>query len=441
MQQQQQNQIEEGSAFLTMGIVDTRREYITQHAKRGLYVIAVTSIQSDSYINIYATTTPDSDHPYPELPSDAKVKVKHKRRGLSIAWNPSPTNVLHKQGVKYCLVLSTMPNITTHCRAKALIEGDKPPVVPKYSGFGFSGEKESFRALRRKANPVKPSKRGYITYKCVGTKTRYTFKALTQGRKYFINVFVVSSINKRATAYEPATANSVKSRTNTIQRLRNGKPTRVSLARGRSSKVYRFDLRKSVGKLSVSVLPCRGSVRLEISGNGIDIISKIRNLKTVTLKKPKAGTYIIKIFASKNRRSNVRLVATTRSSKYAFPKLPKDTRIKIWSNLVTCDTVTLTWMGTDAVQNYCLYQHEVKQRTNKTDSYSESNQCFHHNLPDDSEKIRCKNFKHKQAAKAVITEKITGLKPDTEYVYQVYVSRRGRNHVAYNKGTVRTKSC
>ena len=73
-----------------------------------------------------------------------------------------------------------------------------------------------------------------------------------------------------------------------------------------------------------------------------------------------------------------------------------------------------------------MYAKEVKETEDPLNRIlSRWNKCIDQSSRQKSEKIMCRNVRFKDKNKAVITEQIRGLKRNTRYVLDVYVSKTG----------------
>nr|KAG5686165.1 hypothetical protein BaRGS_004504 [Batillaria attramentaria] len=134
---------------------ETRMTYTDERARAGMYVLEITSTQSDSNVFVLATLSPVRAAVYPALPPDPHVKVKAVSRGaVTFGWpDAGPENP--GRNLEYCISVSRGRKFGTHCSLIAHAKGDEKPKFTKDDFWGFTGEKERAREFRRKAKPVK----------------------------------------------------------------------------------------------------------------------------------------------------------------------------------------------------------------------------------------------------------------------------------------------
>lgn len=135
----------------------------------------------------------------------------------------------------------------------------------------------------------------------------------------------------------------------------------------------------------------------------------------------------------------LKILATTRPSKQAFPSLPEDTRIKAFDKLRTCSSATVAWLGTQERNKFCIYKKEVDENYNEDQKRREQNQCLGPDTRKKSEKVLCKYFHSQNLQKAVTTETIKGLQPGKSYLLDVYVIGHGGHSVKYQSKVVKTR--
>ncbi|XP_012500804.1 PREDICTED: protein NDNF [Propithecus coquereli] len=99
--------------------------FISSSSPSGLYQLELLSTEKDTHFKVYATTTPESDQPYPELPYDPRVDVTSLgRTTVTLAWKPSPTASLLKQPIQYCVVINKEHNFKSLCAVEAKLSAD-----------------------------------------------------------------------------------------------------------------------------------------------------------------------------------------------------------------------------------------------------------------------------------------------------------------------------
>ncbi|XP_048248110.1 protein NDNF-like [Haliotis rufescens] len=410
--------------------------YTTRDARKGIYILSLQAIKTDTTVKLFATTRPESVSLFPELPVDARIRVTAtSRRSIKFSWNPSgnPSELL-QPSLEYCVSVNKVMNFQSHCSVLAHLQGDTRPTPPPNSGFGFPWEKSKNRERQRKAKPIKAMSPKRLFYACVGSKTNFTFDKAKPETTYFIDIHVVDKNTNRSSTYVGAVVQT-KKRKRRQALLKNEKRKTVSLQKGVRSVSVKLVLTKQVEKGVLELKSCRGVLPFEILyDNKLIHKSAVRRIKIVRMKNLPAGAYILR-FKGKRKRKRSVMVFFTESGRYRPPRLPVDYRIKVFNTLTTCTNVTLAWMGSNVKQKYCLYKKELvdNQKVRK-------HRCSDPGHRSDREKVFCTRFRHRQPSKAVISKTVTGLKPGTNYLFDVYISRGNSASLVYLNQQVRTKT-
>ena len=418
--------------------------FLTDYGPSGVYTLIIKAMEDDTSVRIYATTTPYSDHPYPELPLDASVDiVSNGEDGITLMWKPSPTNTAHDIGVNYCIMANRVRNFQSMCGAEAFMHGEIPPTAPPHAGFGFAWEEHNGRTFKSQFHHRIPTNPRDVTLLCIGQKTSYTFHNLKQGEQYFFDVFVVNPRNNRSSAYNGTSAvlkSSLKA-----SWIKEKKLVPVYIKKNSGRKLFKFQQAKSSKELIISVLPCASEFDIKVSRRGRVVArGTVSYLENFTIHKAKKGTYTIDISTTEYHSASLQLYVSTKSKDLPYPELPDDRRIKVFQNKRSCDTVTVAWLGTRRKVQYCLYAKPVaaiSQFLPRT-IFANSNKCIDASSRKKSEKVMCKTVRYKNKRRAVMTEVISGLKPHTKYTFDVYATLPGTNGqtLSYNSTSIVTSS-
>lgn len=455
-QKQQQVTVDEGTELFTYKGNDVE-SYVATSTPSGLYQLELLSTEKDSNFKVYATTTPESDQPYPELPYDPRVDVTGLgRTTVTLAWKPTPTGSLMGQPVQYCVVINKEHNFKSMCAAEAKINVDDAfMMAPKpgrdfspydFAHFGFVPSDNDFRKDRglmsnkiSRGYQAKP-KNSDIIKVCIGNKNIFTVSDLKPDTQYYFDVFAVNSATNTSTAYVGTFARTKEEARQKTVELKDGKVFDVFIKR-KGSKFLRFAPVSSHQRVTLFVHACLDSVQVQVRRDGKLLLSQ--NVEGVRqfqlLGKPKAK-YLIRLRGSRKGASTLKVLATTRpSSKQPFPSLPEDTRIKAFDKLRTCSSATVAWLGTQDRNKYCVYRKEVSESYGEEQRRREQNQCAGPETRRKSEKVLCKYFHSPNLQKAVTTETITGLEPGKTYLLDVYVVGHGGHSVKYQSKLVKTR--
>ncbi|XP_066576094.1 protein NDNF [Amia ocellicauda] len=456
-QQKQQIISEEGTELFSYKGNDVE-SYVASSSPSGLYQLELISTEKDTNFKVYATTTPESDQPYPELPYDPRVDVTSLgRTTVTLAWKPTPTGSLMKQPIQYCVVINKEHNFKSLCAVEGKLNADDAfMLAPKpgldfspfdFSHFGFPSENDSGkdRSLVGKSVPGKMS-RSYTTKQkvdlqkvCIGNKNIFTVSELKPDVQYYFDVFAVNTVTNMSTAYVGTFAKTKEEAKQKTVELKDGKVTDVFIKR-KGSKFLRFAPVSSHQKVMFYVHSCLDAIQIQVRRDGKLLLSQnVEGVRQFQLRgKPKAK-YLIRLRGSRKGASMLKILATTRPNKQPFPSLPEDTRIKAFDKLRTCTSVTVAWLGTQERNKFCIYKKEVDDSYNEEQRKREQNQCTGPETRKKSEKVLCKYFHSQNLQKAVTTETIKGLEPGKSYLLDVYVVGHGGHSVKYQSKLVKTR--
>lgn len=455
-QQKQQVTVDEGTELFTYKGNDVEA-YVATSTPSGLYQLELLSTEKDSNFKVYATTTPESDQPYPELPYDPRVDVTALgRTTVTLAWKPTPTGSLMGQPVQYCVVINKEHNFKSMCAAEAKMSVDDAfMLAPKpgrdfspfdFAHFGFVPSDNGFGKDRgltsnkiSRAYAVKP-RASDIQKVCIGNKNIFTVSELKPDTQYYFDVFAVNSATNTSTAYVGTFARTKEEARQKTVELKDGKVSDVFIKR-KGSKFLRFAPVSSHQRVTLFVHTCLDAVQVQVRRDGKLLLSQnVEGVRQFQLRgKPKAK-YLIRLRGSRKGASTLKVLATTRpSSKQPFPSLPEDTRIKAFDKLRTCSSATVAWLGTQDRNKYCIYRKEVADNYGEEQRRREQNQCAGPETRRKSEKVLCKYFHSPNLQKAVTTETITGLEPGKTYLLDVYVVGHSGHSVKYQSKLVKTR--
>ncbi|KAK9518899.1 hypothetical protein VZT92_021666 [Zoarces viviparus] len=455
-QQKQQVTVDVGTELFTYKGNDVEA-YVATSTPSGLYQLEMLSTEKDSNFKVYATTTPESDQPYPELPYDPRVDVRALgRTTVTLVWKPTPTGFLMGQPVQYCVVINKEHNFKSMCAAEAKMSVDDAfMLAPKpgrdfspfdFAHFGFPPSDNGFGKDRglmsnkiSRAYTAKPRALD-IQKVCIGNKNIFTVSDLKPDTQYYFDVFAVNSATNTSTAYVGTFARTKEEARQKTVELKDGKVSDVFIKR-KGSKFLRFAPVSSHQRVTLFVHTCLDAVQVQVRRDGKLLLSQnVEGVRQFQLRgKPKAK-YLIRLRGSRKGASTLKVLATTRpSSKQPFPSLPEDTRIKAFDKLRTCSSSTVAWLGTQDRNKYCIYRKEVADNYGEEQRRREQNQCAGPETRRKSEKVLCKYFHSPNLQKAVTTETITGLEAGKTYLLDVYVVGHSGHSVKYQSKLVKTR--
>ncbi|XP_006629719.1 protein NDNF [Lepisosteus oculatus] len=456
-QQKQQIISEEGTELFSYKGNDVE-SYVASSSPSGLYQLELISTEKDTNFKVYATTTPESDQPYPELPYDPRVDVTSLgRTTVTLAWKPTPTGSLMRQPIQYCVVINKEHNFKSLCAVEAKSNADDAfMMAPKpgldfspfdFSHFGFASENDSGkdRSLVVKSVATKMS-RSYLAKQkvdlqkvCIGNKNIFTVSDLKPDTQYYFDVFAVSTVTNMSTAYVGTFAKTKEEAKQKTVELKDGKVTDVFIKR-KGSKFLRFAPVSSHQKVMFYVHSCLDAIQIQVRRDGKLLLSQnVEGVRQFQLRGKAKAKYLIRLRGSRKGASMLKILATTRPNKQPFPSLPEDTRIKAFDKLRTCTSATVAWLGTQERNKFCIYKKEVHDNYNEEQRKREQNQCMGPETRKKSEKVLCKYFHSQNLQKAVTTETIKGLEPGKSYLLDVYVVGHGGHSVKYQSKLVKTR--
>ncbi|NXQ51185.1 NDNF protein, partial [Catharus fuscescens] len=453
-QQKQQITSEEGTELFSYKGNDVEY-FVSSSSPSGLYQLDLLSTEKDTHFKVYATTTPESDQPYPELPYDPRIDVTSLgRTTVTLAWKPSPTASLLRQPIQYCIVINKEHNFKSLCAVEAKLSSDDAfMMAPKpgldfspfdFAHFGFpadnnSGKERGFLKSSKFGRQTPPKPRVDLHRICIGNKNIFTVSDLKPDTQYYFDMFAVNTNTNMSTAYVGTFARTKEEAKQKTIELKDGKVTDVFIKR-KGTKFLRFAPVSSHQKVTFSVHSCLDAVQIQVRRDGKLLLSQsVEGVRQFQLRGKAKAKYLIRLKGSKKGASMLKVLATTRPNKQSFPSLPEDTRIKAFDKLRTCSSVTVAWLGTQERNKFCIYKREVDDNYNEEQKKREQNQCLGPDTRKKSEKVLCKYFHSQNIQKAVTTETIRGLQPGKSYLLDVYVIGHGGHSVKYQSKLVKTR--
>ncbi|XP_064272451.1 protein NDNF isoform X1 [Passer domesticus] len=453
-QQKQQITNEEGTELFSYKGNDVEY-FVSSSSPSGLYQLDLLSTEKDTHFKVYATTTPESDQPYPELPYDPRIDVTSLgRTTVTLAWKPSPTASLLRQPIQYCIVINKEHNFKSLCAVEAKLSSDDAfMMAPKpgldfspfdFAHFGFPadsnpGKERGFLKSSKFGRQTSPKPRVDLHRVCVGNKNIFTVSDLKPDTQYYFDMFAVNTNTNMSTAYVGTFARTKEEAKQKTVELKDGKVTDVFIKR-KGAKFLRFAPVSSHQKVTFSIHSCLDAVQIQVRRDGKLLLSQsVEGVRQFQLRGKAKAKYLIRLKGSKKGASMLKILATTRPNKQSFPSLPEDTRIKAFDKLRTCSSVTVAWLGTQERNKFCIYKREVDDNYNEEQKKREQNQCLGPDTRKKSEKVLCKYFHSQNIQKAVTTETIRGLQPGKSYLLDVYVIGHGGHSVKYQSKLVKTR--
>lgn len=454
-QQRQQVTSEKGAELFSYKGNDVE-SFLSSSSPSGLYRLELLSTEKDTHFRVYATTTPESDQPYPELPYDPRVDVMSLgRTTVTLAWKPSPTASLLRQPAQYCVVINREHNFKSLCAVEAKLSLDDAfMVAPKpgldfspfdFAHFGFPpgnpGKERGFPAkpAPSRGRPAHARPGAAIRKVCIGNKNVLTVSDLRPDTQYYFDVFVASGRSNLSTAYVGTFARTQREAEPKTAELKDGRVADVFVGR-KGAQFLRFAPVSSHQQVTFLVHSCLGAVQVQVRRDGELVLSqRVEGVRQFLLRGEPKAKYLVRLKGNKRGASMLKVLASTRPGKHAFPSLPEDTRIKAFDRLRTCSSATVAWLGTQDRSKFCIYKKEVDDSYSEDRKRREQNQCLGPDTRKKSEKVLCRHFHSQSLQRAVATETITGLQPGRAYLLDVYVVGHGGHSVKYQSKVVKTR--
>lgn len=414
----------------------------TRQPVAGVYSLVIVNRDRDGSVQLFASTSPIPDSPFPLLPSDPSVQVVSSAGHgdkVSIAWKRSPTDFRHLQPVEYCLAVNTVAHLSSFCAAKAIATGDPRPTEPPHAGFGFPWERRrgKERNSRQKSSMVAKRK---VILSCLRNKTSFSFHRPTSSEKqfYYFDLFVVNLRTQSSSAYEGVKVrfgNRVEQRP--IQ-LEDGKLKTFRMKASTRKTLFQFTSLPHSNQLVIGVRPCTGTIRLEISLGEIlfENSTTSGSLIKLHLRNPDSGNYRIVVCHDGLGDVLFQLIASTSVDLFPYPDIPEDEDLKVMEVVeVGCQSIELAWIEKVPDLYYCLLVEPADIDLFIEDREMED-RCSAPRPIQPGAKLICRmsmpqmNEQHKISSKLENT--LTGLELGTVYRITLYARKRNEKDLYLN---------
>nr|XP_009675417.1 PREDICTED: protein NDNF-like [Struthio camelus australis] len=416
--------------------------YVGMSSYSALYMLQFLSTERDTHITVYLTTDTTSGHLYPELPVDPRIDVIGiGHTTVTLAWKHSPSVLQHRENIQYCLLVNEKHNYKSLCAAETAIRssGMKLPPMLALSLSPYLLEPQQVMILSNsELSLINKASSGEVRQICMGTKNTYTVPSLSPSTQYYFDVFVVNLLTNASAAYTGAFARTLEEPEPKMTELKDGKVIQVVLD-GKKQKFYSLQYQARHKRIQFTFQSCRGQVRVHITKNSKTVASEnISGLRYFSLKGKLLDTYLVQLRSTEQSNSSVKVQVSSHFHKPLFPLLPESLKIKSFSKLRTCNSVTIAWLGTQEESKYCVYKKRIEEDQAWMELQS-TDRCTGPESRRKSEKVLCKYFYDINLQRAVTTETIKGLDAGTPYLFDVYLIGPSGIPVRYHSKVVKTR--
>uniref|UniRef100_A0A8B9D1L8 Protein NDNF n=1 Tax=Anser brachyrhynchus TaxID=132585 RepID=A0A8B9D1L8_9AVES len=416
--------------------------YMGMSSHSALYMLEFLSTERDTHITVYLTTDTTSGHLYPELPLDPRLDVIGiGHTTVTLAWKHSPSVLQHRENIQYCLLVNEKHNYKSLCAAETAIRssGMKLPATLALSLSPYLLEPQQVMILSNsELSIINRVSSGEVRQICMGTKNTYTVPNLSPSTQYYFDVFVVNLLTNASAAYTGTFARTLEEPEPKVMELKDGKVIQVVLD-GKKPKFHTLQYQARHKKVQFTFQLCRGQVRVHITKNGKTVASEnILGLRYLSLKGKLLDTYLVQLRSTEESNSSVKVQVSSQFNKPLFPLLPESLKIKSFSKLRTCNSITIAWLGTQEQSKYCVYKKRIEEDQVWMELRS-TDRCSGPESRHKSEKVLCKYFYDVNLQRAVTTETIKGLDAGTLYLFDVYLIGPSGIPVRYHSKVVKTR--
>ncbi|NXG58169.1 NDNF protein, partial [Hemiprocne comata] len=416
--------------------------YVGMPSHAALYMLEFLSTERDTHITVYLTTDTSSANLYPELPMDPRIDVIGiGHTTVTLTWKHSPSVLQHRENIQYCLLVNEKHNYKSLCAAETAIRssGMKLPPTLALSLSPYLLEPQQVMILSNsELSIINKASSGEVRQICMGTKNTYTVPNLSPSIQYYFDVFVVNLLTNASAAYTGTFARTLEEPAPKVTELKDGKVIQVVLD-GKKQKFYHLQYQARHKKIQLTFQLCHGQVQVHITKNGKTVaLEDISGLRYFLLKGKLLDTYLVQLRSTEDSNSSVKVQVSPHFHKPLFPLLPESLKIKSFSKLRTCNSVTIAWLGTQEESKYCVYKKRLEEDQVWMDLQG-ADRCSGPESRRKSEKVLCKYFYDINLQRAVTTETINGLDAGTLYLFDVYLFGPSGIPIRYHSKIVKTR--
>nr|XP_060624942.1 protein NDNF-like [Anolis sagrei ordinatus] len=409
-----------------------------------VYMFEFMSVERDTHITVYLATQTTSEHLYPELPADPRIDVIGiGHTTVTLAWKHSPTVLQDKENTQYCVLMNEKHNYKSLCAAETAIRSSG---MKSYQALEFSlpqhgallDTQQVMILSNGELSIISKASNGEVRQTCVGTKNTYTVPNLTPSTQYYFDVFVVNFLTNASAAFTGTFARTLEEPEPKVTDMKDGKMIQLTLD-GRNQKSSTLQYRARHKQVQFAFQSCSGQVQVEISRNGKVLMSeRFAGLRHFVLKGRLDDTYSVQLGSTEPSNASVKVQVSSLFHKPFFPALPESLKIKSFSKLRTCNSVTIAWLGTQQLSKYCVYKKQIEEDQVWMETRN-ADRCSGPESRQKSDKVLCKYFHEANLQRAVTTATIKGLEAGIVYLFDVYLIGPSGIPVRYYSKAVKTR--
>ncbi|XP_028651058.2 protein NDNF [Erpetoichthys calabaricus] len=410
-------------------------------SSKDVYTLELLSIERDTEVTVLLLTG-DTLKVFPEVPSDPRVEVIGVgMNSVTLSWKPSPT-LLHsyQQSIHYCLLVNRWHNFKSLCAAEVAMRKRKKKGSPKKTVWwlGSIATPGLQHPALMSAAPIRDNSTS-IWQLCTGTENVYTVSDLTPDTQYYFDIFVVNKLYNTSVAYTGTFSRTLQEPQPVVMQLRDSEIRQVNLQGRKAQRQYSFRPRNWQQRVLFTFQTCsEGQVFVKISNKGQTLASQVINGFGQILLQGKSS-YLLQLDPIETLVMSLKMQATTKYHKRDFPQLPKSLKIKAFSKLRTCNSVTLAWLATHERSKYCVYKKKLPENQQLRAKLRDNDRCIGPDSRKKSEKVLCKYFQELNPLRAVTTATIGELQPGTSYLFDVYLIGHWGIPLKYDSKVVKSK--
>ncbi|XP_029439218.1 protein NDNF-like [Rhinatrema bivittatum] len=445
--------------------------YFTANGLVGLYRLELLSVEMDTSFQVFTSTSQEHNTPFPGLPPDPRVDViSAEQTKITLAWKPSPGSFRLGSHFEYCVFVNRLHNFKTLCATEASLQEKSRKhnhhtkdhwgtEITKLEKVSKKHTDETMNEVQSLMKNLKDLKDNNITAEkafeglwapsvlkagaadgqsvCVGNRTQVTISGLRPGTNYYFDVFAKNREARTSNAYIGAFAETNVREKSRISKLEAEEMTHV-LLKNKGIRFLRFHPVSSRGQSWLFIHSCLHKTHLQITIRGKTVVSQsFEGAHIFQLPKKADNRYLIRLRASNRSPGLIKLLATNTPDSLPFPSLPSDTRLRASSDVRTCSSATVSWLGTRESNKYCIYMRNVEENLDLRLIRKHQNSCLNPDARLETERIVCRYFQGAGPWKAVIEEHIEGLKPGKLYLLDIYMFGQNNYTLKYPSQVVK----